>query len=352
MNPPTWPDKAREQRFLGWLQSLAATHGLRPETLEAAYADASTRRYLRIAGATASFIIMDAPPEHGSQQAFVEVAALMAAAGLHVPALLATDLAQGFLLLEDLGHQTYLLALQQAQRSGDGAAADRLMRAATQALLQWQLKGEAGSLPLFDEAFVRRELQIFVDWCVVKEFGRSWTPTQQQWWEHSCRVLVRNIVEQPVVPMHRDFMPRNLMVCEPAERNPGVLDFQDAVRGPLSYDLAALLRDAFVSWDEEQELDWAIRYWEQARKAGLPIDTDFGEFWRQLEWTGLQRHLKVLGIYCRLKHRDGKPAYVEDLPRFFAYAIKVTTRYVELSPLTHLLQELQGGMVQTGFTLR
>lgn len=351
MTPPTWPDAAREQRFLAWLQPLVAPHALRPEHLSAAYADASTRRYLRIesSGAAGSFIIMDAPPEHGSQLAFVEVATLMEAAGLHVPQRLAVDLDAGFLLLEDLGTLPYLQALQQTQATENTAEADRLMRAATEALLQWQTRGDASGLPLFDEAFVRRELQIFVDWCVVKEFGRQWTATQQKWWEHCCRVLVQNIVAQPLVPMHRDFMPRNLMV---GTTRPGVLDFQDAVRGPLSYDLAALLRDAFLSWDEAQELDWAIRYWEQARKAGLPIDEDFGEFWRQLEWTGLQRHLKILGIYCRLKHRDGKPAYAEDLPRFFAYAIKVSTRYVELSPLTHLLQELQGSLVQTGFTLR
>jgi aminoglycoside/choline kinase family phosphotransferase len=352
MNPIAWPDKAREQEFQAWLQALVAPHRLRPETLSEAYTDASTRRYLRVLSEDGTFIVMDAPPQHGSQQAFVDVAAQMAACGLHVPEVLAADLPRGFLLLSDLGPLTYLQALQAAQREQQAAEADRLMRAAVRTLLQWQTRGDPARLPAYDEAFVRRELQIFVDWCVVREFGRSWTETQQRWWEHTCRALVQNIAAQPVVAMHRDFMPRNLMVCEPAERNPGVLDFQDAVAGPISYDLVSLLRDAFLSWDEAQELDWAVRYWEQARKAGLPVNEDFGEFWRQLEWTGLQRHLKVLGIYCRLKHRDGKPAYAEDLPRFFAYAIKVSTRYVELSPLTHLLQELQGSLVQTGFTLR
>lgn len=345
MTPIAWPDAAREHDFNAWLQPLIAPHGLRLDTLADAATDASTRRYLRINGAARSYIVMDAPPAFGTQQAFVDVGRLMASAGLHVPAVHAADLDKGFLLLDDLGHLTYLQALQQATP----AEADRLMRAATQSLLQWQLKGDASSLPLFDETFVRRELQLFVDWCVQREFGVNWTETQQRWWEHTQQVLVKNIVAQPVIAMHRDYMPRNLMVIDPL---PGVLDFQDAVRGPLSYDLASLLRDAFVSWEEEQELDWAIRYWEQARKVGLPINEDFGEFWRQLEWTGLQRHLKILGIYCRLKHRDGKPAYAEDLPRFFAYATKVSTRYVELSPLTHLLQELQGSLVETGFTLR
>ncbi|MET0518752.1 MAG: phosphotransferase, partial [Burkholderiaceae bacterium] len=297
MNPIAWPDAAREQEFQTWLQTLVGRLRLRPETLAEAYVDASTRRYLRVhAEDGRSFIVMDAPPEHGSQQAFVDVGAQMAACGLHVPELLAADLPRGFLLLSDLGPLTYLQALQTAQREQRPAEADRLMRAALRTLLQWQRCGNPALLPAFDEAFVRRELQIFVDWCVGREFGRQWSETQQRWWEHSCRALAQNIAAQPVVAMHRDFMPRNLMVCEPAERNPGVLDFQDAVAGPISYDLVSLLRDAFLSWDEAQELDWAIRYWEQARKAGLPIDADFGEFWRQLEWTGLQRHLKVLGI--------------------------------------------------------
>lgn len=355
MNPIAWPDTAREHAFLAWLAPLIAAHGLRPDTVVEAYADASTRRYLRIGATTAaaaSFIVMDAPPQHGSQQAFITVAGLMQAAGLHVPQVLAADLAQGFLLLEDLGTQTYLQALLKTQHSNNSAEADRLMRAATASLLQWQLKGDASTLPVYDETFVRRELQIFVDWCVQREFGVQWNETQQGWWEHSCKALVKNVLAQPQLAMHRDYMVRNLMVCEPGAGNPGVLDFQDAVLGPISYDLASLLRDAFISWDEPEELDWAIRYWEQARKAGLPVDADFGEFWRQLEWTGLQRHLKILGIFCRLKHRDGKPAYAEDLPRLFAYAIKVSTRYVELSPLTHLLQDLQGNLVETAFSLR
>lgn len=346
MNAIVWPDPAREHQLLAWLQPLIASHGLRPETLCLAKADASTRRYLRLQTAAAgSLIVMDAPPQHGSQRAFVEIAAHMADCGLRVPTVLAADEGLGFLLLSDFGDRPYLQALQQA----NDREADALMRAAIVTLLQWQLKGDASRLPAFDESFVRRELQIFSDWCVEREFGQQWNATQQGWWAHSCQVLVDNILSQPQLAMHRDFMPRNLMVIE---GGPGVLDFQDAVRGPISYDLASLLRDTFISWDEERELDWAIRYWEQARKAGLPVNEDFGEFWRQLEWTGLQRHLKILGLFCRLKQRDGKPAYAEDLPRFFAYAIKVTTRYVQLSPLTHLLEGLRGNLVQTGFDLR
>ncbi|MBT9491229.1 MAG: phosphotransferase [Paucibacter sp.] len=352
MNSIVWPSDIRAQNFQSWLQALMPLHGLQPETLHLATADASSRRYLRIKGRSgASFIVMDAPPESNDVRPFVTIARHMAAdCGLHVPEVLAADEAQGFLLLSDLGDLTYLKALQAASP----AEADRLMRAVTQTLLQWQLRGDATRLPAFDESFVRRELQLFVDWCVQGEYGRQWNATQQKWWDHVCQVLVSNIAEQAQVPMHRDFMPRNLMVCSAPDGalQVGVLDFQDAVRGPIGYDLISLLRDTFISWDEEQELDWAIRYWEQARRAGLPVDPDFGEFWRQVEWTGLQRHLKILGLFCRLKQRDGKPAYAADLPRFFAYAIKVSTRYVQLSPLTHLLHDLQGNLVETSFTLR
>jgi aminoglycoside/choline kinase family phosphotransferase len=352
MNSIVWPNPIRAQQFQTWLETLTSTHALRPDSLVPASTDASSRRYLRIGSDSGkSFIVMDAPPETNNVQPFIDMARHMATdCGLLVPQIIAADPGLGFLLLSDLGDLTYLKALKAASP----AEADRLMRAATQTLLQWQLKGDATRLPAFDERFVRRELQIFVDWCVEREYGRQWSETQRKWWEHSCKVLVSNMAEQAQVPMHRDFMPRNLMVCKTAEDalQVGVLDFQDAVRGPVGYDLASLLRDAFISWDEEQELDWAVRYWEQARRAGLPVDADFGEFWRQVEWSGLQRHLKILGLFCRLKHRDGKPAYAEDLPRFFAYAIKVSTRYVQLSPLTHLLQDLQGSMVETSFTLR
>jgi len=249
------------------------------------------------------------------------------------------DVAQGFLLLTDLGSRLYLDELNAAVARGDGRHVDALMRAAIAALVQWQSRADAGGLPPYDDALLRRELSLFPDWCVARQYGVTWSDTQQQHWQAACDLLVRSALAQPAVAVHRDYMPRNLMVAEP---NPGILDFQDAVRGPISYDVASLLRDAFISWDEEQEIDWAVRYWEAARKAGLPVDGDFGEFWRQLEWMGLQRHLKVLGIFCRLKHRDGKPKYSEDLPRFFTYAHKVATRYNGLGPLARLLEPLMG----------
>ncbi|MDI4634798.1 phosphotransferase [Pelomonas sp. V22] len=347
MSSSLWPTAAREAQFHAWLQPLIAPQRLLPESLALASVDASTRRYLRMQQqGGGSVIVMDAPPDCNDVRPFVAIARHMADCGLRVPAVLAENAERGFLLLGDLGTQTYLQALLAATP----AEADRLMRAAIQALIQWQQRGDATRLPAFDESFVRRELQIFVDWCVQHHYGKTWDAKQQGWWEHCCKVLVSNIQQQPQLAMHRDYMPRNLMTS--LDGVPGVLDFQDAVCGPIAYDMAALLRDAFISWDEERELDWAIRYWEQARKAGLPVGEDFGEYWRALELTGLQRHLKILGLYCRLNYRDGKPAYIADLPRFFAYAIKVSTRYIELSPLTHLLEDLQGGLTQTGFNLR
>ena len=346
MTAVSWSDPARADALLHWLASLDPALGLRPDTLRPASQDASTRRYLRLdAAPDRNLVLMDAPPASNDLRPFLQVGTQLREAGLHAPQVVASSTELGFMLLEDLGDTPYLQALLTAEPK----EADRLMRAAIGALVQWQSRADASALPVYDEAFVRRELQIFVDWCVQKEYGREWTEQQQGWWEMSCQALIRNMLGQPFVAMHRDYMVRNLMVCDPL---PGILDFQDMVRGPLCYDIASLLRDAFISWDEERELDWAIRYWEQARKAGVPIGDDFGEVWRRIEWCGLQRHLKILGIFCRLKHRDGKPHYAEDLPRLFAYAIKVSTRYIELSPLTHLLQDLRGDLVQDGFSLR
>jgi aminoglycoside/choline kinase family phosphotransferase len=344
--PPTiaWPDPRRFEAFTRWFDALSPRHGLFGATLRSASSDASFRRYLRVDGgggddAGSSFIVMDAPPPQEDVRPFIHVGGMMAGAGLHVPRVLEQDVEHGFLLLSDLGSRLYLPAMQEAVAGGDFAQADQWMRDAIQALLQWQTRADAHVLPPCDDALLRRELALFPEWCVARELGVTWTADDLQQWQTACDLLVKSALGQPLVAVHRDYMPRNLMVCEP---NPGILDFQDAVRGPISYDVASLLRDAFISWDEEVELDWAIRYWQAARKLALPVGDDFGEFWRQLEWMGLQRHLKVLGIFCRLKHRDGKPKYSEDLPRFFAYAHKVASRYNALRPLGRLLEPLMG----------
>ena len=344
-----WPDARRKAAFHAWLQSIAPRHGLRPDTLAPASADASFRRYLRIGATQGSLIIMDAPPPQEDVRPFVHVAQAIRDAGLNAPQVLECDASLGFLLLSDLGHELYLANLQ----SAGPAQADALMRDAITALVQWQLKVPAASLPPYDEALLARELALFPEWCVQREFGLQWGEAELARWQKVCRLLIDSALAQPTVAVHRDWMPRNLMVSSP---NPGILDFQDAVRGPLSYDVASLLRDAFISWDEEREIDWAARYWSEAKRAGVPLGealaADFGEFWRALEWMGLQRHLKVLGIFCRLKHRDGKPAYAADLPRFFAYATQVATRYAPLRPLLGLLEPMSGLRATTAYSMR
>ena len=342
-----WSDPARADAFFAWLGRVGPRHAVVTATLRPASSDASFRRYFRAdRGGGGSVVVMDAPPPQEDVRPFVHVAGLIADAGLHAPRVLEEDAAHGFLLLDDLGSELYLQALQAAQSSGDLRRADGLMRDAIAALVTWQLKVPATALPPYDDALLRRELALFPDWCVARECGVTWTAAETATWNSACDQLVAAALAQPVVAVHRDWMPRNLMVAEP---NPGILDFQDAVSGPIGYDLASLLRDAFISWDEEQELDWAIRYWEAARKAKLPVPADFGEFWRSVEWIGLQRHLKVLGIFSRLKHRDGKPAYSADLPRFFAYAHKVASRYSTLRPLGRLLEPLMGATTIEAF---
>ena len=345
----TWTDPQREAAFWRWITPLAAPHGLDLASLAPASADASFRRYFRVRGARGSAIVMDAPPPQEDVRPFVDVAARIGAAGLHGPQVLAADAELGFLLLTDLGQTLYLAALKDATPDG----ADALMRDAVTALLQWQQRVDATGLPRYDEALLARDLGLFPDWCVEREHGVTWTARQRQTWDALCRHLIDSALAQPTVAVHRDWMPRNLMVATP---NPGILDFQDAVLGPVTYDIASLLRDAFISWDEAQELDWAVRWWQGARAAGLlgehAMADDFGECWRAIEWMGLQRHLKVLGIFCRLKHRDGKPAYSADLPRFFAYATRVALRYRELKPLVGLIEPLAGPLTSTAFSLR
>ena len=295
--------------------------------------DASFRRYFRATfddGRT--YIAMDAPPEKEDCRPFIHVARLLKEAGVHAPQVHAQDLDAGFLLLSDLGTRTYLAELNEE-------SADALFADATDALIAWQLATRAGELPPYDEALLRRELDLFPEWYVKRHRGVELNAAQRNALESVFANLVRSALAQPAVYVHRDYMPRNLMVAEP---NPGVLDFQDAVIGPITYDMVSLMRDAFLSWDEQRVLDWTVRYWEKAKRARLPVDADFGEFWRAFEWMGLQRHLKVLGIFARINYRDGKPKYLGDTPRFIAYARPVAKRYRELAPLLALLDEIEG----------
>jgi N-acetylmuramate 1-kinase len=338
--PLSWPSAQRQAAFDQWLGPLIGAHSLLPDTLRAASSDASFRRYLRVDQQQGgSLIVMDAPPPLEDVRPFVLRANEMQRARLLGPQVLAQDEVQGFLLLSDLGH-TLMLNELQTQRSQNRHTENlTLMRSAIDKLVAWQQGMACDSWPSYDEALLRRELALFPHWCVQQERGVTWGTQEQSQWEAACDLLVQSALAQPTLAVHRDYMPRNLMVTS---QGLAILDFQDAVRGPITYDIASLIRDAFFSWDEEQEIDIAVRYWEAARKAGLPVGQDFGEFWQQLEWMGLQRHLKVLGIFCRLKHRDCKPKYSEDLPRFFAYAHKAADRYNSLRPLARLLEPLMG----------
>ena len=389
-----WSDPGRAAFFAQWLSVTSAASQLDPATLRLASADASFRRYFRIDRidrAAGSCIIMDAPPALEDCAPFVKIAALMAEAGLNAPRVLAWDKAQGFMLLSDLGSQTMMQLIQQ-QAPLDafppaGSPIHQLYMDAVDALIAWQLSSRPGVLPAYDDALLSRELQLFPDWYIAKH--RSITvdaDLQDKLAGFFAQIKDSNLnsLGGARVFVHRDFMPRNLMAptlvasrtalppegAVPPWGGPaaglmthlvgtaeslspsrlGVLDFQDAVYGPITYDIASLMRDAFLSWDEEFVLDITIRYWQKARKAGLPVGDDFGEFYRAVEWMGLQRHLKILGIFARLTLRDGKPHYLADTPRFIKYARSTASRYRQLGPLMVLLDEIEGNETRVGYT--
>ena len=434
-----WADPQRRQAFNAWLASVALAHGLRIDSLRTASADASFRRYLRIDGRAASFIVMDAPPALEDCQPFVRIAALMADAGVAAPSVLAWDEAAGFMLLSDLGAQTLMELI--APPADVHAIAQptalqyRLYLQAVDALIAWQLSSKPDVLPPYDDALLSRELKLFPDWYVKQHRGLALDGGLQDKLDAlftQIKASNLNSLGGARVFVHRDFMARNLMVmpgggepspqpspggrgsksgagneplqandCEgsPTQQGPrdwlrqtagaaaplggselhavserggdipaapsggrephevgdrgghiAVLDFQDAVYGPISYDIASLMRDAFLSWDESFVLDITVRYWEKARLAGLPVGDDFGEFYRAVEWMGLQRHLKILGIFARLTLRDGKPKYLADTPRFIGYARATCARYRALGPLMVLLDEIEGNETRVGYT--
>ncbi|HXC39414.1 MAG TPA: phosphotransferase [Burkholderiales bacterium] len=304
--------------------------------------DASFRRYFRVEfdDGRDSRIVMDAPPDKEDCRPFVKVARLFAAAGVHVPEIIAENLPEGFLLLSDLGPSTYLSAL-------NAHNADTLYREALAALIAIQKASRTGVLPDYDRALLERELNLFPEWYVARQHGAQLDAQQAATLKAAFGLLLANNLAQPRVYVHRDYHSRNLMVCNP---NPGILDFQDAVYGPITYDLVSLLRDAYIAWEEDQVLDWCIRYWEAARKAGLPVAADFGDFYRDFEWMGAQRQLKVLGIFARLAHRDGKDRYLADQPLVMKYLRATCERYRELGPLARVLDSIEPVEKRTGYT--
>ena len=346
----TWAEPQRQLACISWLEALAQTHGLVLSSLRIASADASFRRYLRVdTQAGASLIVMDAPPDKENCEPFVKVAKLMQLAGLKAPEVLAWQEAQGFMLLTDLGDQTMMSAIDVKNPQANHA----LYMQAVDALIAWQLSSKAGVLPPYDEALLNRELSLFPDWYLAQHRQIDVQGKMRNTLDSTFKMLVTRNLASPSVFVHRDFMPRNLMMPTGSDVALGVLDFQDAVYGPVTYDVASLMRDAFLTWEEDFVLDVTIRYWEKARKAGL-LDfedwhQDFGVFYRAVEWMGLQRHLKVAGIFARLTLRDGKEKYLADAPRFIAYIRSTAARYIELRPLLRLIEEVEGKDGVTGF---
>lgn len=320
-----WLDEQLQALFLaeGW-------GAIPPATLTAASSDASFRRYFRWQGEGRTFIVMDAPPPQENCKPFVDIAHLLSRSGINVPKIYAEDLTRGFLLLSDLGAKTYLDVI-------DADSADGLFADAIEALLAFQQLPMDAPLPSYDVALLRRELELFPEWYVRRHLGAELDPAQLALWQRASDLLINSALAQPKVLVHRDYMPRNLMVSAP---NPGVLDFQDAVYGPVTYDVTCLFKDAFLSWPEERVQGWLGEYWGKARALGIPVQDSIEAFMRDSDLMGVQRHLKVIGIFARICHRDGKPRYLSDIPRFFAYIDAVLARRPELDDLRQLLSGL------------
>ncbi|NMY94046.1 aminoglycoside phosphotransferase family protein [Pseudomonas proteolytica] len=302
-----------------------------PATLTAASSDASFRRYFRWEGEGRTFVVMDAPPPQENCKPFVDIARMLAKSGINVPQIYAEDLSQGFLLLNDLGKNTYLDVI-------DGENADQLFAEAIDALLAFQQLPMDAGLPSYDVPLLRRELELFPEWYVRRHLGIEFDEQQAALWQRVSQLLIESALAQPKVLVHRDYMPRNLMISVP---NPGVLDFQDAVYGPVTYDITCLFKDAFLSWPQARVREWQRGYWERAGQLGIPVQADVEDFLRASDLMGVQRHLKVIGIFARICHRDGKPRYLADVPRFFAYIDAVLADRPELADLGELLSSLR-----------
>jgi len=332
---------SRLNGLLDWIATLSE-FTLLPATIRPASADASFRRYFRIEDAGGqSYILMDAPPPQEDVGPFIQIAQILEATGVTVPHVFASQTELGFLLLSDLGTVMYSALLNQD-------TAQQLYMDAIAALIQIQSHSLPEVLPEYDRAMQMKELQIFPEWYIGKHLGATLSAAQQASLDKVFEQILANTTAQPQVYVHRDYHSRNLMVMK--EGNPGIIDFQGAMYGPITYDIVSLLRDAYIEWDEEQVLDWAIRYWERARHAGLPVSTDIDSFYRDFEFMGLQRHLKILGIFCRLAYRDGKQNYLADLPLVLSYVRKTAQRYNTLIPLLRLLDELEDKAPQIGYT--
>lgn len=321
----------RENQIVTWLNNSLKNQEY---TINPASSDASFRRYFRIISNNQSYILMDAPPDKENSKPFVDIANILLKAGLNVPKIHQADLKEGFLLLSDLGNNTYLEKLNHENAS-------TLYKDAYLALIKIQKNADTLSLKHFDDSLLMQELRLFPDWYLKFHKSYEMNDSENTILHSTFDLLIRNIRSHTEVFVHRDFHSRNLMFCDGEhEKNPGILDFQDAVKGSIVYDVVSLFKDAYITWEEEQVIDWLIRYWELAKKSGLKVQKDFAEFYRDFEWMGVQRHLKVLGIFARLNYRDHKTNYLNDLPAVENYLRRACERYRELHPLLKMINKL------------
>lgn len=334
--------------LVNWLNRIPQKLGLKIDTLAPASSDASFRRYFRIESAGGTLVVMDAPPPKENCRPFVDVADRLAAIRLNVPKILEKDLNQGFLLLSDLGPTTYYNKIIEGV---EDSTLQKMYREALSALVCMQTANVQG-LPRYDATRLKEELGLFTEWYTSVHCKATISPETLSALDGVFDVLVKHNAAQPEVFVHRDFHSPNLMLCEDEKfgANPGILDFQDAVAGPITYDLASIVMDARTTWEEPQQIDWAIRYWELARKSNLPVPADFADFHRDYEWMGLQRNLRILGVFARLNHRDGKASYLEHIPRVNQYVRQVAGRYVAFKPLLRVLDQLDQIQTKVGYT--
>lgn len=321
-------DDSRLEAVAMWLREDL---GLVFESLVPASGDASFRRYFRIEADGASLIVMDAPPPRENVGSFIDVAGLMERAGVTVPRVLASDTERGFVLLSDLGSVRYRDRL-------DADTADDLYHDAIAALVRLQqvIREDGSVLPPYDEALLRRELGLFREWFLERDCAVRLGPSSLALYDAVTELLVDSALQQPRVFVHRDYHSRNLMVCQ--DGNPGILDFQDAVWGPITYDLVSLLRDCYIGWPDQRVERWMGHYLACARDAGVAIPDDPVLFRRWFDLMGMQRHLKAIGIFSRLALRDGKRGYLDDIPRTLGYVIANCERYSELAVFAEFLQ--------------
>jgi aminoglycoside/choline kinase family phosphotransferase len=322
---------ARLARLVSWAHEVLGRDGI---SVSVASADASFRRYFRVHRGTDTWIVMDAPPDKEDIAPFVNVAKILVEAQVNAPRVLAENRSEGYLLLTDLGLRTYLSALERGMR------VQELYDAALQALERMQLRAQARALPAYDASLLRRELDLFPEWFLGRHLGFTANGAQQRTIESAFSLLIQNALEQPQVFVHRDYHSRNLMITDNDRQGstPGVLDFQDAVRGAVTYDLVSLLRDCYVTWPNERVEEWVVAYRGRLAETDIGIGRDDAEFLRWFDLMGLQRHLKVLGIFARLWHRDGKRGYLKDLPRVMDYVMLVSAKYPELASLAEFFE--------------